>query len=291
MPMNPRLLRPTASGATHPEARDWATRVTANGGTVSSTTLGAVSKFCAAIDAAGVRGRFLRLNLFCGTSDASLNAVRTPLYRGQSLAGSQLGNATDTNVNFVQGDYAETGSNGGLKGNGSNKHLLTGLLGTEVAFDNSHLSCYGKEFNSGASFAFPIGVRITSGAGRNEIFTRNNSVLTNRYYSTSNSAISAASIGDPAINAGHILGTAVADNDNRFFANGAQSGINTTVAVSTTFSAFEYSIFGANTGGTVGGHVASYLSAYSIGIGMTATQAAAFYAALHAFQTTLGRQQ
>jgi len=147
-PMNPRLLRPTASGATHPEARDWATRVTANGGTVSSTTLAAVSKFCAAINAAGLRDRFYRLNLLCGTSDASLNAVRTPLYVATSFGGATVGDATDTNVNFVQGDYAETGASGGLKGNASTKRLNTGVTFSSAPVATISLSAYAADMET-----------------------------------------------------------------------------------------------------------------------------------------------
>ena len=120
MPMSPRLLRPRASGV-HPEAASWRTRVVANGGSVSATTMQAVDRFCRSIDGAGIRDRFYRLNLFCG---GNLNAVLVPLYRGPSASGSTFGDAADTNFNFVAGDYAE---NDGLKGNGSTKYLATGL--------------------------------------------------------------------------------------------------------------------------------------------------------------------
>jgi hypothetical protein len=51
----------------HPEARAWIDNVYANGGTVSPSTASAVNDFCNSIDAAGLRDRFYRLNLFCGT--------------------------------------------------------------------------------------------------------------------------------------------------------------------------------------------------------------------------------
>jgi len=111
MPMNPKLLRPRST--IHPEAADWANRVRANSGSVSGTTLNAVSKFCASISSAGIRDRFYRLNLFCGTG---LAACLMPLYRGPSLGGTQYGGTTDTNNGpFVSGDYTETGTSGGLK--------------------------------------------------------------------------------------------------------------------------------------------------------------------------------
>lgn len=130
----------------HPDARDWAARVTTNGGSVSAATLSAVSTFCAAISAAGIRDRFYRLNLFCGNSDSSLNAVRTPLYRGPTLTGTQLGNATDTNNSFVAADYSE---GTGLKGNGSTKFLNTGLTASTLPDSKSrHLAFYMNELPS-----------------------------------------------------------------------------------------------------------------------------------------------
>lgn len=134
-PMNNRLLRPRASGV-HPEAAAWRTAVTSNGGSVSGTTLSAVDKFCKAIDTAGIRDRFYRLNLFCGTG---LSAALVPLYRGPSRTGTQHGNTTDTNNNFVSGDYAETGATGGLKGDGSTKYLATGLPMTFLGSNQLHM--------------------------------------------------------------------------------------------------------------------------------------------------------
>ena len=66
------LVKPNA------DAADWIRRVEANGGTVSTSTANAVTDFCNAIDAAGIRDRFYRLNLFCGTG---LNAALVPLFR------------------------------------------------------------------------------------------------------------------------------------------------------------------------------------------------------------------
>jgi hypothetical protein len=68
-------LPPQVSNA---DAQSWINRVYGNGGTVSNSTAAAVNAFCDAIDAAGIRDRFYRLNLFCGTG---LPACLVPLYQ------------------------------------------------------------------------------------------------------------------------------------------------------------------------------------------------------------------
>ena len=60
------------------DAQDWINRVYQNGGTVSSATGAAVNTFCESIASAGIRDRFYRLNLFCGSN---LNAALMPLYQ------------------------------------------------------------------------------------------------------------------------------------------------------------------------------------------------------------------
>jgi hypothetical protein len=151
----------------HPEALDWVNRSQNNGGAVISfATLDAVSDFCYAIDAAGLRDRFSRLNLFAGETWAGgpidyLASVLTPLYRGFSFSGTQLGNTTDTNFNFVDNgtDYVP---NVGLIGDGSNKALLTGLsseasAGGVSTFYDSHLAVYAVTDNSGGNIQYALG--------------------------------------------------------------------------------------------------------------------------------------
>jgi hypothetical protein len=49
---------------THHEAIDWARRASANGGTISTTVMRAVSDFCAAADRDAFRSAMYRVNLF-----------------------------------------------------------------------------------------------------------------------------------------------------------------------------------------------------------------------------------
>ena len=151
MAMSNKTMRPRTF---HPEATAWRKAVIANSGTVSATTMRAVSNFCTAINAAGIRSKFLRLNLVCGNN---LAAARTPLYRGASATGTQYGSAADTNIGpLTSADYSEAT---GLQGNGENKALdCTIKLGTLKTFgtdyDSVHLSVYNRSLTgtSGPSF-------------------------------------------------------------------------------------------------------------------------------------------
>jgi hypothetical protein len=289
MPMSPRLLRPRASGATHPEALGWATRAATNGGTVSSSTLAAVSTFCASIDAAsGLRAAILRLNLFCGHSDASLNAVRTPLYLSESFGGATIGNATDANFNFVAGDYAETGGSGGLKGDGTSKYLNTGFNYSSLASaSNTHLSFSGTSLETGAgdrmavaSFEFPGETNrlcildIQTGAANRGW----RSSLSGQALYT-NTGITA----EP-----HMIGTRTASNVSRVYRSGTQAVEATVSATAITF-ARPFFVFAGNNSGTAGAFTAGRFRMYSIGNGLTAAQALAFSNAVIAFNTALGR--
>lgn len=289
MPMNARLLRPIASGV-HPEANAWRTAVVANGGSVSASTMKAVSAFCAAIDTAGIRNKFLRLNLFCGNSDASLNAVRTPLYRGQSRTGTQLGNTTDTSANFVQGDYAETGASGGLTGNGSNKRLATGLAGLNLDGFDIHLSAYEIVPSSG-TFDVSVGVRTNFGSPAMSLLT--SSVNTTYEVAFGNNGIQDALGSSPT---GHWIGVQTGNRTGALYRNGV-SRTTTYVGGASTTSNFstithDFGVFAHNDGGTPNvfrDFSATRLGGYSIGLAFTGTQAAAFYSAMQAFQTALGR--
>jgi hypothetical protein len=146
---------PMPDQAWHVEAVDWRARVIRNGGSVSYATTKAVSIFCTAIDGAGLRDRFYRLNLFCGNG---LSSALVPLYRGPVAGGTALGNATDTNSNFVSADYNETGNACGLNGNGTNKYLNTGLNASAFSsFRNLHMGIGLRKTTTGTGFKMALG--------------------------------------------------------------------------------------------------------------------------------------
>jgi hypothetical protein len=277
MPMNPRLLRPTST--THPEAQVWRNAVIANGGTVSGSTLNAVSRFCRSIDAAGIRDRFYRLNLFCGTG---LNAVLVPLYRGQSRTGTQLGNTTDTNINFVSGDYVETGASGGLLGNLVSKYLNTGLAPSALPqVATMHVSAYR---GAGATLArFLISSR--DGTDIFEISRRGDGP----HQGVIGLTAAASNVNEPGqSDGGHYIASRTSATLMEFRKNTGLIASNTN-SVTPGASAQPLFVFALNNSGTPSERFPHRIMAYSIGDGLTASQADAFYTALQAFQTALGR--
>lgn len=285
MGMSPRLLRPRAGGF-HPDAADWRTRVVANGGSVSSTTMSAVDKFCKAIDAAGIRDRFYRLNLFCGNSDSTLAAVRTPLYRGQSRTGTQFGNTIDTNNNFVSGDYSEAS---GLKGNGSNKYLETGLAMTFLGSNQLHLFC---SFNPEVvqSFSVLLGARYNlSGSLAMEV-TYNGTTTNRTRVALFGGGIQSADA-SPVTGRTQFLANFDGSQPFQMFARNVNlNNINNASAYSATNNTPFFVFAGEQTGTGLVGYTSQRIDAYSIGAAFTSTaHRTAFHNAMSDFRTALGR--
>jgi hypothetical protein len=285
MPMNNRLLRPRQT--THPEAAAWKSAVVANGGTVSGTTFSAVDKFCKAIDAAGIRDRFYRLNLFAGTG---LNACLVPLYRGPSLGGTQYGNTADTNNGpFASGDYAETGASGGLLGNGISKYLFTGLTTSALPqIATGHLSVYAATYPTANIFGLLTSWGIGFG---NPLYVleanRNGTGQLLQSWGNNFPGVNIASgAGTGLLMTSRETGTSL-----KAYRNGSQIGSTSTTSI--TPAANNGGGFGVFANAPAAGTAANYfpgrLNGYSIGAGMTDAQAAAFNTAMQAFQTALGR--
>jgi hypothetical protein len=283
MPMNPRLLRPIASGV-HPEAQVWRNAVIANSGSVSASTVKAVSDFCKSIDAAGIRSKIWRLNLLCGSD---LNACLVPLYRGPSRTGTQYGNTTDTNNGpFVSGDYNETGASGGLKSNGTSKHLDTGFIQSEISLADIHLSA-------------SLIDQETSFGGENTLLGIFNSVQTDfitlRQAVTSGNREFLASTFGPGVSVtgssseSHVMGVRSSITFAALYRAGSQVGTQTSSVGSVATSSRPYFVFARNNQGTANNRTSARIRMYSIGQAIDATGAAAFSTAVAAFNSALGR--
>jgi hypothetical protein len=263
----------------HHDALDWARRVVTNSGSVSQSTLRAVSAFCDAIDRAAIRDRFYRLNLFCGTG---LNACLVPLFRGPSLVGTQYGNTTDTNLNFVSGDYTETGSTGGLNsGSNSTKYLRPGIAPSDIAATpwNNHVAVYSRDLM--ATNSQFIGANSYS-------FFPGYSAGTRVFYRTvgSNSGLE----GTLTTGSGHLVAVRTSATVAALYRNGSAVSSTATDNGTTTADANKLIIFGqGTTTETPVAYFSGRMQAYSLGVSMTASQASSYYTALQTLQTTLGR--
>jgi hypothetical protein len=252
---------------------------------VSGSTLSAVSKFCAAIASAGLRDRFLRLNLFCG----SFQGAFVPLYRSASFGGSPLGNATDTNLGspaFLTGDYNETGTSGGLLGNGSTKYLDTGLnVSSLPGAANCHLSSYITGTQDIASARTLIGTLFNGVTDRYRLFL--NASTAGNYSATSELGVSTqASVGGRAnANGGLILSTRTSATSLTIYDDAVSIATNESNTAAVT-GASPFFVFARN-GPTE--FFNGRMAAYSIGAGMDAPQVTAYNTAMQAFQSAMGR--
>ena len=285
MSMSPRLLRPRST--VHPEAAAWAARVASNGGSVSGSTLSAASKFCTAIASAGIRDRFYRLNLFCGSN---LNAALVPLYRGPSLGGTQYGNAIDDNQGpFISADFLEsTGLNGGASN--SSKHLRTGLSPDDIGGANIHLAMFkgaGTIVDPGIS---RIALAVYDGTHYYAFQLQNSSGQNNESFA--GGLVAATKAAGNTGNSFHICSRTATTGANALvqYINGVSEASNAST-VTTPGGASTFYIFGQNNTGVLTTLTMWRLPlfAYSLGIGMSAADAAAYNTAMQSFHAAMGR--
>jgi hypothetical protein len=269
-------LAPTVSNA---DAQNWIDRVYANGGTVSASTASAVNQFCSAIDSAGIRDRFYRMGIFAGTG---LNASLVPLYRGPSLGGTQYGNTTDTNVGpFVSGDFADAT---GLSA-GSGKYLRTGVTQANVGVA-CHLAFYDCAKPTNA-YANRIGSRGATDTHEHAL-TSIDVATTVDYASSAGAGTQRARATGYTQAGGFWLGINPSATSAILYKNGVSAATATPSA--RTAQDREYYVFALNNNGSLDSAMTTgRAGGYSIGLSMTAAQAAAYYTAMQAFQTALGR--
>ena len=283
----------------HREAVDWHNRVINNGGVVSRDVLKGISDFCYRIDAASIRHKFYRLNLFCGNNkEASL----VPLYIGQSFGGTQYGNPTDALVNFISSDYSqENGYQASASGTGTaTKYITTGFAYTSLpSYTDSHIATEVKAI-SGSTFttnqwvtggllaALPdlvqtLQYRILLAPPTSSGYNEQTIVGATNTITRTNQSIGVRR---------HIVAVRTANNSQASYNNGGSSQTSlTTISTSTTFhTGARLALFGFWNGAAFS--AANFLhivSNYSIGLGFNATEVSNFYAAISSFNNIIGR--
>jgi hypothetical protein len=260
--------------------------VIANGGTFSGATLSAVSKFCRDIESAGIRDKFYRLNLFTGNN---LNAAMVPLYRAESRTAAPRGGTNDTNNNFVSGDFNNTGSLSGLKGDGSTKYINTGLPADFISASTAHLGI-GLRATETRAAAFRTGIGTYNGGARSlEIAlyatnARTGSGFFTRFATTSDCLGDNIGGATGALGVGNIVAAWPT-----MYRNGVATGVTATTSENYGSAHSLYVFANNNSNTSVINYTDARINWYSIGFTMTAAQALTFHNAIAAFNTALSR--
>lgn len=252
------------------EAMDWAARVVANGGTSTAAMLSAVATFVRAAKASAYWTKLNRLNLFCGNQ---LAACLVPLKVGG-------GNATDTNMNFVSGDYTPTT---GLTGNATTKYLKTGLIpSASLTLNDTHMAVYNRAA-SAAGGGLTMGVR-TSPSFFDMLAPHTTADFFSRQYDDPAVALQAVC----AFPAGFLVGSRVSSATHKIYRNG--TALQTQVAASAgSLLGREMYVFASNDTGSPVLRISHPLAAYSVGSGLTDADVTAYNTHLQAFQLAMGR--
>ena len=256
----------------NPETTDYVLRVIANGGTISNTSIDAIEKFVQDCKNALIWDKLLEVAPFAGTG---LNAAMVKLVYPSGAP------AVITNVNFVSGDYNETGANGGLLGDGTTKYLITGFNAQTYLPDNAHMSFYLREDVNAAGNRSMVGV--LQGADQYWLGALTPATVVNTRFGQSVSATLSA-----GMNRGFYLGSRTASNVLRLYKNGAVVGSDSTAITHAKPNLLVYA-FAWNSGGSTAAYLPARGSFYSIGDGLDATEAAALNDAVQTLQRNLGR--
>jgi hypothetical protein len=256
----------------NPETLSYRDRVIANGGVISESSLDAVEKFVLDCKNGNIWSKFLDVGVFAG-SNLSAALVKLVYQGGASVL---------TNVNFVSGDYAETGSNGGLLGDGATKYLNTGFNAQTLLPDNGHFGFYLRE-------------DVVAAGNRSMIGAVNG---TDQYWI---GALTAASAADAryggiltaslsgAFGRGFYLSSRNAANDLKLYKNGQLGGSNASAVTHNKPNTNVYA-WAFNSAGTASAFLPVRGSFYSIGQALSATEVAALNDAVKILQRNLNRE-
>jgi hypothetical protein len=196
-----------------------------------------------------------------------------------------LKNPLDTNAAFrlvFNGGW--THSSTGALPNGTNAYANTFLIpSTSLTVDSHSLSYYSRS-NILESNKQPIGA---SNSGYDPMMSLG--VYNQTYYYAPNFGASAPTYTETT-GLGLFTGTRTAINNAKIYRNGVIRNANTTNRITATLPIYAFAIGCLSISGTFEGYTAKQCAFASIGDGLTDTEAANFYTAVQAFQTTLGRQ-
>jgi hypothetical protein len=244
----------------------WQAAVISAGSTVSGASLTAHDNFISTLKTNGIRSAIKRLNT----------------YGANTLAGSlipiiwDVGTASDTNHNFVAGDFSLAA---GLTGDGVTKYLDTGAGGNSFATPSSaHLGVVNGD--------------VTTAAGPDiGYFTDSTHDFKLSAYRTSDnqghftSFATADQLNSTTTgNGGFVLGSRLSVNSASLYRNSVLKALNF-ITDGSSPAATNISVFTDLSNG----FSAHTQQAYTLGLGLTGAQVTSFYNALNTLMSAIGR--
>ena len=264
------------------ETVNWLERVDSAGGTASDSVILAVDDYVREIkglkfQSTSIRNLILRENWYCGSFEAAF----VPIFRNFTGSTGYVGAQADVNRNYSDFDYNETGSQSGLKGNGINRYIETGISPYqtgELPLNDARLMIYsmsegfetgrlGCRFDGVGFYMYP---RYTNGSAYLCI------------NSTSETPVSIPSA------AGYIMAQRINVQLNNFYLR--DNLINTVQNYSANYKPNTGIAIGAfNNGGSMSHFMTMRLGGYSIGLSFSPAQYRIHYDAVTRLMNRLGR--
>lgn len=252
---------------------------------ISATTAKALSDFCNSIESANLRNKFYRLNLFCGPT---LGTALVPLYKGPSFSGTQFGNFFETSFNFTDSSYSELG----LLGNGTSSYLDPGILTSTMnsLYPNIHFAVYGNNSPT-ANKSF---ILTGSGSGGSNYALVGPWTTTQWVHHIAGEWNNGGIFENIVSRFGMKIISRTATNLVKLYSNGSYVDQSTTTVSSSppaipatqTIKLFANQIQSSSPSSFIDLRSCGY----SMGAGMTDSEASAYYTIMQTFQTALGRQ-
>lgn len=259
MPVAAMRNKVVAGGSSYdPDAQAYFDAIVAAGGTIGSSEQTYVNTFVLATKSHSYWTKLIRINLVLG----DFTACFVPLKIGG-------GNAVDTNMNFVSGDYTQVT---GLKGNASNKYLKTGITMNNLTPGNFSIGFVGQgmEYNLSGGFYILMGHQKSTANYNNILLVANNSVTRN--FSSYDSYFSgpADAIFSSPLQTGFIVGNQASTTDTKIYENAVQKATSSGATGGSYGVSYEIYVFCEGIdGSTTGNFTASTCRGYFIGTALT----------------------
>ncbi len=271
----PRNYSPSKYYGLDNDVKIYANNIALAGGSISLQVLTYVNQFVVGVKAANLWNLINEMGVFCG------NNLASALIRLKYVPGT---GASLINNNFIESDYNERGTSGGLLGNGTNKYLNTLTQRRLIwANGNNHLSVFTRYTVLNGQL---IGAR---GGDIDTVYTLGLGSSNNSDFSDQNNSSAVLFFNPtPAPSASHLIGNDVNWQIN-VFQNGSSIALSFTAVTFGLGGTAPLTLFARNTNGSISAFSSNAISFYSAGRGLTSTQAAAFSTLVVKLQTQLNR--